>query len=163
MGRAHSMPGGRRPVFDLPADIRMVAICGRDHAAMSVARRRRSDGKGRFTIGKASRPIQHRYRGHLRLTIRTPRSQSRAARAGKAILCEPLARNSAEARRMVDAVKRSRVPNMVCFNYRRLPAVALAKEMIDAGEIGDRIYHGSVLGYGVACIWTINFAMSIRR
>jgi Predicted dehydrogenases and related proteins len=65
-----------------------------------------------------------------------------AARAGKAILCEkPLARNSAEAQRMVDAVKRSRVPNMVCFNYRRLPAVALAKEMIDAGEIGDRIYH----------------------
>src|SRR5947208_6818767 len=65
-----------------------------------------------------------------------------AARAGKAILCEKsLARNVARAGRMVDAVKRARVANMVCHNYRRVPAVALAKQMIDAGKIGDRIYH----------------------
>src|SRR5213079_3381798 len=62
--------------------------------------------------------------------------------AGKAILCEkPLARNVAGARRMVDAVKRARVANMVCHNYRRVPAVALAKQMIDSGKIGHRIYH----------------------
>ena len=42
---------------------------------------------------------------------------------------------------MVDAVKRARVANMVCHNYRRVPAVALAKQIIDAGEIGDRVYH----------------------
>ncbi len=42
---------------------------------------------------------------------------------------------------MVDAVKRARVANMVCHNYRRVPAIALARQMIDGGEIGDRIYH----------------------
>src|SRR5438046_9355938 len=42
---------------------------------------------------------------------------------------------------MVDAVKRARVANMVCHNYRRVPAVALAKQMIDSGKIGHRIYH----------------------
>src|SRR5437764_9059002 len=65
-----------------------------------------------------------------------------AARAGKAILCEkPLARNVAEARRMVDAVKRARVANMVCHNYRRVPAVALAKQIIDSGKNVHRIYN----------------------
>ena len=65
-----------------------------------------------------------------------------AANAGKAVLCEkPLARNVAEAERMLRAVKSARVPNMVCHNYRRVPAIALAKQMIERGEIGDRIYH----------------------
>ncbi len=65
-----------------------------------------------------------------------------AARAGKAILCEkPLARTIAEAAQMLAAVKKARVPNMVCHNYRRIPAVALAKQMIERGEIGDRIFH----------------------
>src|SRR5205807_223147 len=35
----------------------------------------------------------------------------------------------------------ARVANMVCHNYRRVPAIALARQMIDGGEIGDRIYH----------------------
>src|SRR5207237_8552013 len=65
-----------------------------------------------------------------------------AARAGKAILCEkPLARDLRDAERMVEAVKRARVVNMVCHNYRRVPAVALAKQMIEGGELGDRISH----------------------
>jgi predicted dehydrogenase len=42
---------------------------------------------------------------------------------------------------MVEAVKGARVPNMLCHNYRRVPAIALAKRMIDDGEIGERIYH----------------------
>src|SRR5437660_10809922 len=64
------------------------------------------------------------------------------ARAGMSIICEnPLVRNVAGARWMVEAVKRARVANMVCHNYRRVPAIALAKQMIEAGEIGDRIYH----------------------
>src|SRR6266496_4096680 len=64
-----------------------------------------------------------------------------AAEAGKAILCEkPLANTLAEAERMHAAVKKAGVVNMVCHNYRRCPAVTLAKRLIDEGEIGD-IYH----------------------
>ncbi len=63
------------------------------------------------------------------------------AAAGKAVLCEkPLARNMAEAQQMVDAVESARVPNMVWYNYRRVPAVSLAKQIIDSGKLG-RIFH----------------------
>ena len=55
-----------------------------------------------------------------------------AAQAGKMIICEkPLARNGAEAEPMVQAVEKAGVPNMVSFNYRRVPAVTLAKQLID--------------------------------
>jgi predicted dehydrogenase len=64
-----------------------------------------------------------------------------AAEAGKAILCEkPLANTVADAERMYDAVKRAGVVNMVCHNDRRCPAVALAKQIIDEGRIGE-IHH----------------------
>jgi predicted dehydrogenase len=64
-----------------------------------------------------------------------------AAKAGKMILCEkPLGLNGAEAEKMVEAVKQSGVPNMVWYNYRRCPAVVLAKQLIDAGRLG-RIFH----------------------
>jgi myo-inositol 2-dehydrogenase/D-chiro-inositol 1-dehydrogenase len=64
-----------------------------------------------------------------------------AAQAGKMVLCEkPLGRNAAEARQMVDAVEKARVPNMVWYNYRRVPAVVLAKQLIDEGKLG-RIFH----------------------
>jgi predicted dehydrogenase len=60
-----------------------------------------------------------------------------AAEAGKHVLCEkPLARTSGEARRMADAVREAGVTNMVAFNYRRTPAVLLAREIIQRGEIG---------------------------
>jgi myo-inositol 2-dehydrogenase/D-chiro-inositol 1-dehydrogenase len=64
-----------------------------------------------------------------------------AARAGKMVLCEkPLGRNAAEAQAMVDAVERAGVANMVWYNYRRVPAVVLLKELIDKGRLG-RIFH----------------------
>ncbi len=64
-----------------------------------------------------------------------------AALAGKMILCEkPLARTVAEAQGMVDAVAKSKVKNTVYYNYRRLPAVTLAKQLIDAGKLG-KIFH----------------------
>ena len=51
-----------------------------------------------------------------------------AARAGKMVLCEkPLGRNGDEAKRMVDAVESAGVPNMVWYNYRRVPAVTMIK------------------------------------
>jgi predicted dehydrogenase len=64
-----------------------------------------------------------------------------AAAAGKAILCEkPLANSVDEAQRMLAAANKAGVIHMVCHNYRRCPAVALAKRIIDEGQIG-RIHH----------------------
>jgi predicted dehydrogenase len=64
-----------------------------------------------------------------------------AAAAGKAILCEkPLAMNVAEGRTMIAAVEAAKVPNIVWYNYRRIPAVTLAKRIIDSGRLG-KIYH----------------------
>src|SRR3954464_3367890 len=64
-----------------------------------------------------------------------------AAQAGKMTLCEkPLAMNGPEGLKMVQAVEKAKVPNMVWYNYRRVPAVTLAKRLIDDGKLG-RIYH----------------------
>ena len=64
-----------------------------------------------------------------------------AAAAGKMVLCEkPLGRNPAESEAMVQAVESAGVPNMVWYNYRRVPAVMLAKQLIDEGRLG-RIFH----------------------
>ena len=64
-----------------------------------------------------------------------------AAKAGKMIICEkPLARNGAEGEIMVAAVEAAKVPNFVSYNYRRIPAVTLAKKLIDEGRLG-KIFH----------------------
>lgn len=64
-----------------------------------------------------------------------------AAEAGKMILCEkPLALNVAEGEEMVAAIEKAGVANTVWYNYRRVPAVALAKQLIDEGRLG-RIFH----------------------
>jgi predicted dehydrogenase len=76
-----------------------------------------------------------------------------AAQAGKMILCEkPLAMNGPEALKMVEAVEKAKVPNMVWYNYRRVPAVTFAKNLIDEGRLG-RIFH-----YRAKFLqdWTIN-------
>jgi len=64
-----------------------------------------------------------------------------AAQAGKMVMCEkPLGRTAAEAEKMVRAVEAAKVANMVWYNYRRVPAVTLAKRLIDEGRLG-RIFH----------------------
>jgi predicted dehydrogenase len=64
-----------------------------------------------------------------------------AAQAGKMVLCEkPLGRNAVESQAMVKAVETARVPNMVWYNYRRVPAVVLLKNLLDEGRFG-RIFH----------------------
>ena len=70
-----------------------------------------------------------------------------AAQAGKAILCEkPLANTVAEAEGMLAAVRKAKVVHMLCHNYRRCPAVALAKQIIDDGQLGEiRHYRGVYL------------------
>lgn len=64
-----------------------------------------------------------------------------AAQAGKMVLCEkPLARSLKEALPMVEAVEQAGVPNTVWYNYRRVPAVTLAKRLVDEGRLG-KIFH----------------------
>jgi predicted dehydrogenase len=64
-----------------------------------------------------------------------------AAQAKKMILCEkPLAMNGAEALKMVQAVENAGVPNMVWYNFRRVPAVTLARQLIEEGRLG-KIFH----------------------
>ena len=64
-----------------------------------------------------------------------------AAAKGKMILCEkPLARTVAEGQKMVDAIEKAKVANTVWYNYRRIPAVTLAKQIIDSGKLG-KIFH----------------------
>ncbi len=64
-----------------------------------------------------------------------------AAAAGKMILCEkPLARTVEEAEEMLKAVEAAGVKNTVWYNYRRIPAVTLAKQIVDSGKLG-KIFH----------------------
>jgi predicted dehydrogenase len=70
-----------------------------------------------------------------------------AAQAGKAVFCEkPLANTLGEAEAMLAAVEKHGVPHMICHNYRRVPAVAFAKKLIEEGRIGEiRHYRGTYL------------------
>jgi predicted dehydrogenase len=64
-----------------------------------------------------------------------------AAKAGKMVMCEkPLGRNAKEAQEMTDVVERAGVPNSVWYNYRRVPAVTMIKQLLDEGKLG-RIFH----------------------
>src|SRR5260370_30157994 len=143
MGKVHSNAWRQAPrFFNLPADVQTKTICGRRGAAVkraaatfgwanSVTDWREVVADPNIDIVDICTPNDT----HCEIAIA-------AARAGKAILCEkPLARNVDEAKHMVAAVKKARVVNLVCHNYRRIPAIALAKQMIERGEIGDRIFH----------------------
>jgi predicted dehydrogenase len=143
MGKAHSNAWRQAPrFFDLPAEVRLKTICGRDKAGIKRAANafgfEKSETDWRRVIADPEIDI---------VDICTPNDTHceiavAAAKAKKAILCEkPLARTVAEAKQMTDTVRRAGVINMVCHNYRRVPAIALAKEMIRRGEIGERIFH----------------------
>jgi predicted dehydrogenase len=119
----------------------MKAICGRNEANVSDAAK---------TFGWQSyetdwKTLIGRDDIHL-VDVSTPGDSHAeiaiaAAEAGKHVFCEkPLANNLAEARAMADAVRNAGVKSMVAYNYRRVPAVALAKKLIEEGRIGD-IYH----------------------
>lgn len=70
-----------------------------------------------------------------------------AAEAGKHVFCEkPLANSLKDAERMLAAVEKAGVAHMICHNYRRAPAVQLAKRIIAAGQLGEiRHYRGTYL------------------
>lgn len=85
-----------------------------------------------------------------------------AAKAGKHVFCEkPLALTLADAEAMTEAVQRAGVVNMIGFNYRRVPALALAKKLIEDGEIGE-VYHfrgcyqqGWLVDPGFPLVWRL--------
>jgi predicted dehydrogenase len=143
MGRAHSNAWRQAPrFFNLPVNVRLKTICGRNRAAVKKAAKKlgweNAQTDWRRVIDDQEIDV---------VDICTPNDTHceiaiAAAQAGKAILCEkPLARNIDEAERMVRAVKKAGVVNMVCHNYRRIPAIVLAKRMIERGDLGERIFH----------------------
>ncbi|MFT6108376.1 MAG: putative dehydrogenase [Planctomycetota bacterium] len=142
MGRAHANAYRRAPnFFDLPYEPVLKAICARsDGTAEAFARQwgfESAETDWRRMIERDDIDV---------IDICTPNDSHRdiaiaAAEAGKMVLCEkPLARTVAEGAEMVAAVEAAGVPNMVWYNYRRVPAVTLAKQLIDSGRLG-RIYH----------------------
>jgi len=143
MGKAHSHAYIDLPIFFYPPPAKpvLVAICGRNEELVREA---------------AKRYGYKRYYTEWEKLVKDPEVELfdnggpnymhaepciAAAEAGKHILCEkPLATNAKEAKRMLDAVRRAGVKHMVGYNYRFVPAVMLAKKLIDEGRVG-RIYH----------------------
>ena len=94
-----------------------------------------------------------------------------AAAKGKMILCEkPLAMTVAEAEEMVNAIEKAGVPNMEWFNYRRVPAITLAKQVVDEGRIGKPFHYratylqdwtiGADVPQGGAALWRLDAAVA---
>jgi len=142
MGRAHS--NAWRQVsrfFSTSLTPRMKVICGRDpknvKAAASQLGWEESATDWRDVIARPDIDI---------IDISTPGDSHAeiaiaAAKAGKVVFCEkPLANTVKEAEQMLAAVTKAGVIHMICHNYRKAPAVTLAKQIIDEGRLG-RLYH----------------------
>jgi predicted dehydrogenase len=141
MGAAHSQAWRTvNRAYELPVSARMSAVCGRNPDAVSAAAQR---------LGWAAAETDWRQliaRDDVQLVdVCTPGDTHAeiaiaALEAGKHVLCEkPLANSVAEAELMVEAAARaaaSGVRSMVAFNYRRVPAIALARELVAAGRLG---------------------------
>ena len=139
MGKSHSNAYRQVAAFyDVPLRPEMTVLCGREEAAVSAA----AAQMGWKEYATDWRKVVERQDIGL-IDISTPGDTHydiamAAAEAGKNILCEkPLANSLDQARQMQEAVERARVVAMVNFNYRRVPAVQLAKQLIDSGRIGE--------------------------
>ncbi len=139
MGRAHSHAWQTAPrFFDLDAKPRMQVVCGRDADAVAEFAKRwgwiESSADWKSVVQSDAVDV---------VDICTPGASHAeiaiaAAKAGKHVFCEkPLANSLQDAQEMLVAVRSAGVKHMVNFSYRRCPAIALAKQMIDAGEIGE--------------------------
>jgi predicted dehydrogenase len=142
MGRTHSNAYRRVPnFFDLELRPVLKAVCARDAGKVKAF----ADQWGYESIETDWRKLVER-KDIDAVDICVPNNLHKeialaAAAHGKMILCEkPLSMNTAEGEEMVAAVERAGVPNTVWYNYRRVPAVTFAKELIDAGKLG-RIFH----------------------
>ena len=142
MARAHS--NAYRKVnnfFDLDYRPVLKAVCARDQAKAKAF----ADKWGYQSVETDWRKLVDR-KDVDAVDICAPNNLHReialaAASNKKTILCEkPLAMNAKDGAEMVAAVEQAGVPNMVWYNYRRIPAVTLAKRLIDEGRLG-RIFH----------------------
>ncbi len=142
MGKAHSNAFRQvRRFFAGRLTPRMKVICGRDRAAVERAARemgweeaatdwRRVVARRDIDVVDIATP------GHLHHPMVLA-----AAAAGKHLICEkPLANSLAQARQMLRAVERARVKHLLMHNYRKIPAVAFARRLVEDGKIG-RVYH----------------------
>jgi len=144
MGKAHSNGWRQAPrFFDMKHDVRLHTICGRNAAAVKKAGKQygwdHTATDWREVVANPDIDV---------IDINTPNDSHAeiaiaAAKAGKHILCEkPLAMDVKQCRQMLQAVKKAKVVHMICHNYRRIPAIAQAKKMIDEGALGQvRHYH----------------------
>ena len=143
MGKAHAMAYAAMPMFFWPAPAiphRKVVVDVTDGAAEAARQRFGFDEASSDWRAVIARPdidvidICTPNNVHAEIAIA-------AAKAGKHIICEkPLALNGAQGEEMVKAVEASGLPNLVWYNYRFLPAVTLAKNIVAAGELG-RVFH----------------------
>lgn len=149
MGKAHALAYAAMPMFFWPAPavpVRKVMVDVTDELAGEGRRRYGFDESSSDWRSVVSRPdidvvdIVTPNDSHAVIAIA-------AAEAGKHIICEkPLARSGDEAKTMLDAVRKAGVIHMVAFNYRRTPAVALARKYIEEGRIGEiRNFRGTYL------------------
>lgn len=142
MGRTHSNAFLQAPrFFDLPYKPVLKAVCARNaDRAKGFA-----ENWGYQSIETDWRALVERKDIDL-IDVASPNDTHAeiaiaAAKAGKMLLCEkPLGRTAAEAKGMVDAVEAAKSPNMVWYNYRRVPALVLLKELLDEDRFG-RIFH----------------------
>ena len=143
MGRAHSNAMRKLPyIFYPPVAVpKLVAMCGRNQGAVSEMTAR-FGYQGYYTDWRemlADDRIALFDNGGPNNVHEEPCIA--AAESGINVLCEkPLARTTEEAKRMWDAVRKNKVKGMVAFNYRFVPAVRLARDLIASGALG-KIYH----------------------
>ena len=142
MGKAHSNAWKNAPhFFDMPTRPVLKVACGQDEASLKAF----ADNWGWESIETDWRKVIARPDVDI-IDIGVPQHLHKeiavaAAKGGKHIFCEkPLAMNVAEAQEMLDAVQAAGVVHYLNHNYRRTPAVMLAKRLIDEGRIG-RIFH----------------------
>ena len=142
MGRTHSNAFGKvNNFFDLDYHPVLKAICARDAGKARAF----ADKWGFESTETDWRKLIDREDIDL-IDIASPNNTHAeiaiaAAKAGKMIMCEkPLAMDGAQGKTMVQAVEKAKVPNMVWYNYRRVPAVTLARQLIEEGRLG-RIFH----------------------
>jgi predicted dehydrogenase len=142
MGRTHSNAFGKvNRFFELEYEPILTAVCARNSASAEAF----AENWGFPSVETDWRKLVARRDIDL-IDIASPNDTHAeiaiaAAEAGKMVMCEkPLGRNAAEAEKMVGAVESAKAPNMVWYNYRRVPAVALAKQLVDEGRLG-RIFH----------------------
>ena len=165
MGKAHTNAYKKIPYMMYPpaAIPKLVAICGRNEAAAAEAARRYGY-MGYYTDWRKMLEddrIQLFDNGGPNDAHAEPCIA--AAKAGKHVLCEkPLARTAEEAKTMLDAVRKAGVKHQVAFNYRFVPAVRQAYDLIRSGKLG-RIYHFRAVylqewimpHYGTPMIWRL--------